>query len=189
MSVPRPSVVFSDLDGTLVNTVPANFGAYRAALDEVGFDLTDEIFRSTWGEDSRDFLPRIAPGLTASEVDGVRARKAELYPQFLHLTSLNDALVRVLRGLKPTASVVLVTTAKRESVASVLSAHGLADLFDHVVCGDDTAVSKPSPAPYLLALELCGARPEDAITFEDSDAGIASARAAGIDVVRVEFTQ
>lgn len=72
--------VFCDLDGTLVATEKANFAAYRAALGEFGVEFTWPVFVTTWGEDSRDFLPRIAPELSAGEVAGVRAAKARHFP-------------------------------------------------------------------------------------------------------------
>ena len=55
--------------------------------------------------------------------------------------------------------------------------------FGAVVCGGDVRRHKPEPDPYLLAAEILSARTP--LVIEDSDAGVASAQAAGFDVIRV----
>jgi HAD superfamily hydrolase (TIGR01509 family) len=55
--------------------------------------------------------------------------------------------------------------------------------FGAVVCGGDVSRHKPEPDPYLLAAKLLVAKTP--LVIEDSDAGVASARAAGFDVIRV----
>lgn len=181
------SVVFCDLDGTLVDTAQANYGAYRAALSEFKVPFSWSSFETTWGRDSRDFIPDIAPQLSAADILMVRRRKAELYPDFVHLTVVNIPLRQLLLAMKPVVTVVLVTTAKRQNVRAVLAHHGLETLFEHVVCGEDTVRSKPWPDPYLYALSLLGESAERSITFEDSASGIESARLACIGSIKVGF--
>ena len=57
---------------------------------------------------------------------------------------------------------------------------GLKGYFSAVVCGNDVAAAKPAPDVYLRALELCGAEAGQAAAVEDSDTGIAAAKAAGL---------
>lgn len=180
--------VFTDLDGTLVSTRRANFAAYREALSVVGVDFAWQTFLSTWGEDSRDFLPRIAPELSPRLIERVRAEKALRYPQHLGRTELNEPLVRLLRTWATTVPVALVTTAKRAGVDAVIAHHGLESLFSFIVSGDDTERSKPEPEAYALAVSAVGLRPEECITFEDSAVGIESAARAGVPVIRVAWS-
>ncbi|WP_426622900.1 HAD family hydrolase [Leifsonia sp. McL0607] len=180
--------VFTDLDGTLVSTRRANFAAYRDALGAAGVEFPWETFLSTWGEDSRDFLPRIAPGLSRAQIDEVRAEKARRYPEHLRATELNEPLVRLLRTWASTVPVALVTTAKRAGVDAVIAHHGLQSLFSFIVCGDDIERSKPAPEAYALAVETVGLQPEQCITFEDSEVGIESAQRAGVAVIRVTWS-
>lgn len=182
------ATVFCDLDGTLVDSATANFGAYREALNRFGVEFTPADFETTWGRDSRDFLPDVAPQLSPKDLDAVRATKAAVYPRYLPEARLNVPLYRLLVALKQSSGIVLVTTAKRSNTNEVISHFGLQSLFDHVVCGEDTPRSKPWPDPYLHALRLVGSAPESCITFEDSAAGEDSAIAAGIEVVTVGFS-
>ena len=52
-----------------------------------------------------------------------------------------------------------------------------------IVTADDVVHSKPAPDLYLRAMEVLGVRPEECIVYEDSEIGMASARAAGISAV------
>jgi HAD superfamily hydrolase (TIGR01509 family) len=180
--------VFTDLDGTLVSTKRANYGAYRDALASVGVDFSWQTFLSTWGADSRDFLPLVAPELSRAQIDGVRAEKARRYPGYLRATELNEPLVRLLRTWASSVPVALVTTAKRAGVDAVIAHHGLEQLFSFIVCGDDIERSKPEPEAYSLAVEAVGLHPAQCITFEDSDVGIESAERAGVSVIRVTWS-
>ena len=72
----------------------------------------------------------------------------------------------------------------------MLGSAGLGGLgVEVVVAHDDVVRGKPDPEGFLKACSLLGVRPSEALVFEDSRPGIASARAAGIPVAFVrEFS-
>jgi len=70
----------------------------------------------------------------------------------------------------------------------VLAAAGLAPLVSLVVAAEDVAVGKPDPAGYIRALELLERRPDEALAFEDSEAGVAAAKAADLYCIALEGT-
>jgi beta-phosphoglucomutase len=70
--------------------------------------------------------------------------------------------------------------AARNEIEPVVEAAGLAACFSAIITSDDVAHGKPDPEGYVKALTLLGADPAGAIVFEDTEAGIASARAAGV---------
>jgi beta-phosphoglucomutase len=174
-----------DLDGTLVDTREANFMAYRDAFAEHGFELTAEQFATTWGRDSRDFIPDLLPGVGQEGVDAIRAAKSRLYAEQLHRTAANEALVAFLRLVAPTHRTALVSTAKSGNGRQILATHGLTELFDVVVWGDEVDRSKPDPEGYLRALDLLGADAASSLAFEDSATGRQAALAAGLSVLEV----
>ncbi|RBY91747.1 HAD family phosphatase [Blastococcus sp. TBT05-19] len=174
-----------DLDGTLVDTREANYEAYRAAFASAGHELTPEQFATTWGKDSRDFIPDLLPGIDVAAVDSIRAAKSTLYADLLDRTTVNTALVAFLRLVGPSHRTALVSTAKSGNGEQILAAHGLRELFDVVVWGDDVAVSKPDPEGYLKALAELGVDAADGLAFEDSETGRQAALAAGLSVLEV----
>jgi HAD superfamily hydrolase (TIGR01509 family) len=80
-----------------------------------------------------------------------------------------------------------VTTSSAEGVGAVLGHFRLKEVFHAVVTGDDVARHKPAPDAYQEVMARLGVTAPECLTFEDSDAGIESARAAGVRAVRVTF--
>ncbi|MEV5447637.1 HAD family phosphatase, partial [Streptomyces sp. NPDC052644] len=78
-----------------------------------------------------------------------------------------------------------VSGSTRESVTASLTALGLLDRFDVLVCAEDYARAKPDPECYLMAARLLDVPPERCLVFEDTDLGVAAATAAGMASVRV----
>lgn len=176
-----------DLDGTLVDSMPAQYEAYRRAFADHGGVLGREAFDAAVGATAAEVLPGLlaATGCTATVAE-VRQGKAR------HLAAVlaEGALVAlpaagVARALAPLVPLALCTSASGPTVALVLGHAGLDDLFGVRVTGDDVAQGKPHPEPFLLAAERLGVDPAACLAFEDSAAGVASARAAGMAVVDV----
>jgi HAD superfamily hydrolase (TIGR01509 family) len=91
-------------------------------------------------------------------------------------------LVTRLRGRLPLA---LASNSPRRLVDAAMTSARLTDTFDVVVTSDDVPRSKPAPDIYLLACERLGKPPADVLALEDSSAGVASAKAAGLSVIAV----
>ena len=91
-----------DLDGTMLDTVPANAASYRAALEELGFTVTDEYYaeRCNGGHYTR-FLPPLMGGApSAADVERVHDRKKALYSDFLDAVRPNTALMEILKTMR-----------------------------------------------------------------------------------------
>lgn len=176
---------FFDLDDTLVGTKDANYAAYRDAFNDAGLALTYETFSAHWGKDSRQSIPQIAPQLSFDEVNYIRHQKSKHYEKYLHTTRPNEVLINFLDSVAQHYITVLVTTAKRKNGQEILRIHGLEKRFTHVIFGDEVAAGKPDPEAYLKALSVTKLLPEEVVVFEDSENGIAAAKAAQLAVIQV----
>lgn len=174
-----------DLDGTLIHTQEANLNAYNFALLEYGLKFSSEEFKSTNGMDSREFLVRIFPHLTNPEIDKIREIKASVYHKFFLSTYLNKTLSNLIDSSLGDKRLGIVTTGKKLNVLEILEFHNIKEKFDLIVTGDDTVNPKPSPDPYLKAIEILDLLPSQILVFEDSQIGCNSAIAAGLRVFRV----
>lgn len=185
--------LFFDLDGTLIDTRESNALAYLRAIGEVlgSCDVDEAQLRCciAEGKGCREFLRELIEGIEDEQIDAVASKKAQVYPEYLNESILNEELVRFMRDAKRGQGtvVVLVTTAKRKNALSALRHHGIEELFDHGVFGDDVSALKPDPEIYLKALEVSGVDPSHAEAFEDSEVGIRSATGAGIRAHRVDW--
>ena len=161
-----------DLDGTLVFTLEANALAYARALAEYGFTLTREDYAARCdGRAYRDFLPEIM-GADSPYIEAVHDRKIALYGECLTAAEPNGPLLDILRGLKESWILALVTTASRRNVENVLARFGLTELFDVIVTQEDVRRAKPDPACYNDLIERLGVRREDGAVMEGKESAL-----------------
>ena len=92
-------------------------------------------------------------------------------------------LVQQFYGVKPLA---VASGGKREIVRKILDALGILGKFQAIVTVEDYRHGKPAPDPFLEAARQLGIAPEKCLVFEDTTAGIASARAANMQWVLVQ---
>ena len=180
-----------DLDGTLAETDSLHLPTWVDVLRPYGIELDEAFYRERISGRSnskvvRDLLPYLSTGegrrLADAKEASFRERAHELEP----LPGLLDFMEEAKnRGL----SLALVTNAPEENVEAILLALRLGEYFDEVVLSEEVGPVKPDPAPYRAALDKLGGAPEEALAFEDSTSGIASAVGAGIPTVGIASTQ
>jgi HAD superfamily hydrolase (TIGR01509 family) len=94
-------------------------------------------------------------------------------------------LVRRLRELPGGIQLAVASNSSRRLVDTALATAGITDAFDAVITSDDVMHAKPAPDIYLEACRRLGVSPADAVALEDSAAGIAAAKAAGMVCIAV----
>jgi HAD superfamily hydrolase (TIGR01509 family) len=180
-----------DLDGTLAETDSLHLPTWVDVLRLHGIEVDEEFYkenisgRSNW-KIVEDLLPDLSTAdgrdLTDAKEASFRERAHELEP----LPGLIDFMQEAKdRGL----SLALVTNAPKENVEAVLLALELGEFFDEVILSEEVDAVKPDPAPYKAALDRLEVAPDEALAFEDSTSGIASAVGAGIPTVGIASTQ
>jgi HAD superfamily hydrolase (TIGR01509 family) len=179
-------VVF-DCDGTLVDSEPLSFQAWREVLGRHGYDLADDDIAATRGQSYRDVHAYFADRSTIPSADDfwptLSGRLFELFETDLEV--FEDA-VATARELKARGvPIAIATSSLRERLDATLRASGLDDVFDVTVAGDEVEDGKPAPDLFLAAAERLGLPPEQCVAVEDSPAGVEAALAAGMRVVAV----
>lgn len=175
-----------DCDGTVADSMPLHYVAWARALGEWNCYLSKELFYEWGGRPIVDIIASLnqAQGL-AMPVEEVAVRKEGYYYEALpRLAAVPDVLEHINSsyGEIPFA---IVSGSTRESVTASLKILNLLDKFETMVCAGDYTHSKPHPEPFLLAAQRLGVAPERCLVFEDTDMGIASATAAGMESVKV----
>lgn len=179
-------MLITDFDGTLVNTFAANYAAYRQAFAEVGLSLTESQYRDAFGLRFDKFMEQM--GIEDRSVaTQIRERKGVCYPNYFDRLLVNRPLLEMLRAFRRSGGrTAIASTARRVNLENALSYIGAKQDFDLILAGEDVSEGKPSPEIYLTALERMGVAPEEALVFEDSEVGIASAERAGISYVEIK---
>lgn len=181
------AAVLFDMDGLLVDTEPLWLETETEVMGRLGAPWTPQDQEALLGgsmERTVSYLlakaTRPAPPRTVARwmLDGMlertRAGRVVIRP------GAREIVAAVAAAGVPYA---LVTSSQRTFAEAVLEATGLP--FPVTVCGEDVAMTKPAPDPYLLAAKLLDVDPADCVALEDSPNGAASAGAAGCRVVAV----
>ena len=183
-----PAAVIFDNDGLTLDTERAWTRAETALYARYGATFTLEHKREmlgTSGAKSAAAMERHLglPGRGAALADELHALVlAELDGDVRPLPGVVELLGELRERGVP---VGLATNSARGFVVHALRAAGLEGAFDAVVSADDVARPKPAPDVYLAAAAALGADPAACVALEDSQTGVAAARAAGMVVVGI----
>ena len=182
----KPAALLIDFNGTLSDDEHIQYEIYREIFAEAGKALDeDEYFARLAGlsdpEIVRTWLGKDRPELVAERVRRYQARAADG-------STVGPEAREALRYAAKRARLAVVSGAARVEIESVLTAAALGQLVSVVVAAEDVATGKPDPSGYVLALELLELRPDEALAIEDSEAGVAAAKAAGLYCIALEGT-
>jgi HAD superfamily hydrolase (TIGR01509 family) len=175
-----------DCDGTIVDSMPLHYIAWKKALAEWSCDFEEGLFYAWGGRPVTEIIAALNQqhGLNMP-VDVVAKRKESLYYELLPELKAIPEVVEHIEAKHGHIPLAVVSGSRRNSVVGSLTALNLLDRFDTLVCAEDYARGKPAPDCFLVAAERLGVGPEDCLVFEDTDMGIEAATAAGMASVRV----
>ena len=179
-----------DCDGTIADSMPLHYQAWKKALDEHNCEFSEQLFYDWGGVAVADVIARLNKmhqlNMPIAEVSD---RKESFYLENLpHLQPIPQVVEHITasHGRIPLA---VVSGSTRDSVRSSLTALNLLHRFETLVCAGDYKKGKPHPEAFLLAAERLGVAPEFCLVFEDADLGIQAATAAGMASVKVPSTR
>ena len=180
------AVVF-DLDGVIVESEEIWDDVRERYVRERGGRYDAEAQRAMMGMSSTEWSRFIHEEL------GVEATPAEINADVVELMAARyRAELPLVPGAREAVERIaavfplgLASSSNRPLIDEVLALAQLAELFRATVSSEEVARGKPAPDVYLEAARLLGAEPEQCAAVEDSHAGIASAKAAGMRVVAI----
>ncbi|HTP69856.1 MAG TPA: HAD family phosphatase [Dongiaceae bacterium] len=190
LRLPLPAGEFDaylfDFDGTIADSMPLRYLAWRYALAEWNCEFPEKLFYDWGGYPATQIVALL------NEKHGLQMR-AELVMQKtekFYLGSLSNlkAIPEVLEHIEMSHGripLAVVSGGTRNTIEASLDALGLLGKFKVFVCAGDYQKAKPDPEPFLVAAARLGVRPESCLVFEDAELGMEAARAAGMAAVKV----
>lgn len=175
-----------DCDGTIADSMPVHYVAWREALAVWNCEFSEKLFYDWGGLPVAEIVLRLnRMHRLEMPVEDVLRRKETFYSNSLAtLKAVPEVLeqINLNYGRIPLA---VVSGSRRDSVTASLTSLGLLNKFAVIVCAEDYRNGKPDPEPFLLAAAHLGIKPERCLVFEDTEMGIQAAKSAGMGSVRV----
>ena len=175
-----------DCDGTLADTMPLHYRAWRAVLDPLGCEFPEDVFYSIGG------MP------TGAVVDFLNERNGLSLPSMRLAEEKEEVFMTLIPDVKPVASVVdfmlalegkyplaVASGGFKSVVTAILETLGLLGHFQTLVTAEDVIHGKPAPDTYLEAARRLCVAPARCLVFEDTPLGRESALNAGMQCVLV----
>lgn len=179
--------VIFDMDGVLVNNTDMHIKAFEIFCKRYGVDGWKNGISNLYGMGNDDIMRALMPAdiLERKNMKELSDEKEQIYRDIYAPTiKPQNGLIELLQQLRECGiSCAVGSSACRDNVDFVLEKCNMAEYFGVIVCGDDVKACKPSPEIYLTVASRMGLRPEECLVFEDSRAGIASGKNAGMKVV------
>lgn len=168
-----------DFDGVLADTERVHHACWSEVLKPLGVTFDWEFYRRECvGISDRTLAERFGAGQQECQLKQALFRlRLEQKPPF-HPDTLD-----LIRELQASYALAIVSSSNRLEVEPPVERAGIRPCFQTVVCAQDVERLKPAPDPYLRAAALLSS--QNPLVIEDSDAGVASAQAAGFEVLRV----
>jgi beta-phosphoglucomutase len=179
--------ILFDFDGVLVDSEPVRFRAGAEALETIGVSLSWEAFVRHWAGRMDEAALRDILG-ARFETDGseVIARRNVAYEERLAEVLFFPDAIRLLGRLPSGFPLAIASGSRRTEVAAILARLDLSHRFHALVTAGGYARSKPAPDPFLAAASVLKVPAEACLVVEDSPAGVAAGRAAGMAVLAVD---
>jgi HAD superfamily hydrolase (TIGR01509 family) len=171
-----------DNDGVLVDSEYLFFDSTRRILAGIGIQLSLEAFLDLSMRQGRSAFELAAEsGWSKQELTRLKHERDLLYSEMLRRQPRPfSGVAETLKALHGTVRMAVVTSSQRQHFEVMHANIGLTGYFEFVLAREDYTKSKPSPEPYLLALQRLGMKAEACVAVEDSERGLAAARAAGL---------
>lgn len=180
------SALIFDCDGTLTDSMPLHFLAWKSTLDRYGIAFDENRFYSLGGMPTDKIIALLSGEQdVALNVEHASLEKEQAFLESLpHLEPI-AAVIEIARENRGKLPMAVASGGFREVIRRQLEQIGCLDWFDTVVTAEDTQHHKPAPDVFLEAARRLGVSPAECRVYEDSDLGIEAARRAGMDWVDV----
>jgi len=180
------NAVIFDFDGIIVDSERLHWAAFNQVLAPLGKTISWLEYVETFiGFDDRDTFKTCFPTVGKGELSGLIEKKAAAFQELLESdgAAALPGAVDLIKHLSGNIPLAICSGALRSDILPILGKLGIENSFDTIVTADDTHISKPDPAPYKLAMKKLGVT--SGLAIEDTPAGIASAKGAGLKVLSV----
>ena len=175
------------MDGVLVDSMPYHADAWIAVLGEVGITISRQDIYDIEGSNHEGVIHlmfekarRVSNRQTIEEL---AQKKTEIFKRISILKAF-PGMVECLNALKHRYRLGVVSGSDTTTVHWILNT--LFPMgFETIITGEDVQEGKPSPEPYLKAIEKLNIQKDECIVIENAPLGVESAKRAGLYCIAI----
>jgi len=188
------AVIF-DLDGVIVDTAHYHFIAWKRLAKELGINFTEQENEQLKGVSRMRSLEIILElgnlRLSQEEMDRLATKKNKWFVDYINAMKPEEIFPGVKEMIQKirTIGIKIGLASSSKNADTVLTLLNIKDLFDAIVDGTMITHTKPDPEIFLLAAKKLNLTPSHCLVFEDAEAGVEAAIAAGMKCVGVGSPQ
>lgn len=177
-----------DMDGTLIDSMPAYCGAMTRFLEKHNIDHPDDIMKIITplgiGGAARYFIDSLKAHIPAEDI--AREVLEDMYKAYTSTIPAKDEVIETLRKLKEDGhSLSVLTASPHMTLDPCLKRLGIYELFDFVWSCEDFGTTKSDVNIYHMAAERLGTTAENCIFLDDNYNAVATAKESGMTVYGV----
>lgn len=186
-----PKACIFDLDGVIVDTVPAHFVAWKSIAEELGVPFNEDDNEHLKGVSRVDSMKKILSmgnlTKTEQEILDLTQRKNDIYVEIISKMTPADILPGVtdfIQLLKDNGVKIAIGSSSKNTPI-ILKCVGLENEFGAIVDGNDVTHSKPDPEVFLKGADRLNVSPADCVVFEDAISGVEAAKRGGMKCIGI----
>ncbi|HEV8513220.1 MAG TPA: beta-phosphoglucomutase [Cyclobacteriaceae bacterium] len=188
------AVIF-DLDGVIVDTAHYHFIAWKRLAKELGIHFTEQENEQLKGVSRMRSLEIILElgnlRLSQEEMDRLATKKNQWFVDYINAMKPEEIFPGVKEMIENirAAGLKVALASSSKNADTVLTLLKIKNLFDVIVDGTMITHTKPDPEIFLLAAKKLNLPPEECLVYEDAEAGVEAAIAAGMKCIGVGSVQ
>ncbi|WP_318446022.1 HAD family hydrolase [Photobacterium leiognathi] len=183
MDLKQYKAVIFDMDGTLVDSMPAHIDAWQTTCEAHGIPVDRDWFYTMGGSPTLNTAKALIEKYQL-DADPVYLAESKLR-NFDDIKQKGEVITGTFEILKQAKALgmpsAIGTGCQRRHALEILTAAGLMSLLDEIVTANEVTQHKPFPETFLQAAEKLGVAAKDCVVFEDTELGCQAAKAAGMD--------
>jgi beta-phosphoglucomutase len=180
------AIIF-DMDGVLVDSMSFHADAWELVMKTVGITIDKRLIYDLEGANYRQVIDAIFRGAgripTEEEIQVLARKKIEIFEQIEHVKPFAD-VQELLETLKPKYKLAVVSGSNYKTLHKIICTF-FPNTFEVIIDGEITKMSKPSPEPYLIAVQKLGVPKDQCLVIENAPFGIRSAKSAGLRCIAI----
>lgn len=179
--------IIFDMDGTLIDTMPAHLKAWELTAENFRFPYNKEWLHSLGGMPSFKIAAEVNVkyGMALDPMEVSRFKMAT-FASLKHLGDPIETTNEILNHFYGKKKLAVGTGSQRQGATRILMLAGLVEKLDAIVTASDVENHKPHPETFLKAAEQLKLAPSQCVVFEDTELGMRAAHAGGMDCIMVE---